>query len=173
MDATRLAFLALLIISCSGGGKEKSAEAPRPVATRIDAVGVELDLLPAWRAGGPRAPGANEASYYRGSSPTEPSALMWISNTDMNLSGDDDGRLLFLSKTVGAQVVRAGGTCQVAQLGGRKVGRCEVDALPLAKASYTVPDGTRTLNLLFQWRGDGPSAAAEADAIVASLRTAR
>jgi hypothetical protein len=167
---TRLAFFALLTVGCA---KEKPAEAPTPVATRIDSVGLELDLLPAWMPGGPSTPGPNEAYYYRGHSPVAPSALIYIVNTDMDLSRADDDRLLFLSKTVGAQVVRAGGTCQVAPLGGRKVGRCQVDSMPLAKASYTVPDGMRTFNLLFQWRGDGPSFAGEADTIVASLRAAK
>src|SRR5689334_12569205 len=116
---TRVALLALLTIGCA---KEKPAEAPpTPVATRNDAVGLELDLLPAWRPGGPEAPKADEAYYYRGSSPDAPSALIYIINTDMTVPTDDDERLLFLSKTVAGQVVRAGGTCQVTQLGGKKV----------------------------------------------------
>src|SRR5689334_6431900 len=99
---TRVAILALLTLGCKGSEKPKAVEAPTPVTTRIDAVGLELDLLPTWMPGGPTNPGPNEASYYRGSA-AAPDAVLFIVNTDMDLSSADDERLLFLSKTVAGQ----------------------------------------------------------------------
>jgi hypothetical protein len=167
-------LVVVLAIGCKNDSKQEVAPEPTPVATRIDAVGIEVELAPSWKPGGPDPVGPHDASYYRGSSPDEPDAMFVVSNLDTDLSEADDDRLLFMTKTVGGQVKRSGGTCEVTRVKSRRVGRCQIALPPLDKAVYAIPVDHATYTLLFMSKHDqGASPTAEADAIVASLRATK
>ena len=168
-------LLVLVVAICACGNKDDNqpehANAPlAPVMKRIDALGIELALSPTWKPGGPASAGPNEAQFFRGSSAETPDAAFLISHQDIDMSDDDNDQFLFTTKQIGGQIVRAGGTCAVIDLGGRSVGRCELLGAPLQKWIYAVPEGSSTYSFLFMVHNGGPAAAQEASSIVSSMR---
>ena len=166
-----LAMFSILIAASACSKHDDGAQASAPPSTpsprRIDALGLELTMGPAWKQGGSAETAPTETQFYRGPSADEPDAEFLVSRQDMNMSDDDADQMLFTTKQIGGQIVRAGGTCSLIQLGGRSVGRCQLMNAPVDKLTFAVPDGEQTYTFLFMARSD---MTAEATAIVASLR---